>query len=102
MGWARRELRLPSVCPPAPPVLYPNLAELEDYLGLALSGEEIRRNPLPAGSTVGVRAGGSARPARGPPPLVLTGVPPAPHPARGRADVRRAGSIADPRLRRRR
>ncbi|NWR63213.1 SDCB2 protein, partial [Bucorvus abyssinicus] len=34
-----------------PPVLYPNLAELEDYMGLALSSEEIQKNLLPADST---------------------------------------------------
>ncbi|KFM09848.1 Syntenin-2, partial [Aptenodytes forsteri] len=42
----------PSVCPAAPPVLYPNLAELENYMGLALSSEEIQKNLLPEGSTV--------------------------------------------------
>ncbi|XP_019328547.1 PREDICTED: syntenin-2 [Aptenodytes forsteri] len=35
----------------APPVLYPNLAELENYMGLALSSEEIQKNLLPEGST---------------------------------------------------
>ncbi|XP_075577337.1 syntenin-2 isoform X2 [Pelecanus crispus] len=49
----------PSVCPAAPPMLYPNLAELENYMGLALSSEEIQKNLLPEDSTVGVRAGGS-------------------------------------------
>ncbi|NXO29609.1 SDCB2 protein, partial [Cisticola juncidis] len=33
-----------SVCPSEPPVLYPNLAELENYMGLALSSEEIQKN----------------------------------------------------------
>ncbi|NWW69845.1 SDCB2 protein, partial [Climacteris rufus] len=37
-------LRPPSVCPAEPPVLYPNLAELENYMGLALSSEEIQKN----------------------------------------------------------
>ncbi|KAK4812641.1 hypothetical protein QYF61_012151 [Mycteria americana] len=37
----------------APPTLYPNLAELENYMGLALSSEEIQKNLLPEGSTVG-------------------------------------------------
>ncbi|KAM9372090.1 syntenin-2 isoform 1-T1 [Phaethornis superciliosus] len=41
----------PLVCPPAPPVLYPNLAELENYMGLALSSEEIQKNLNPEGST---------------------------------------------------
>ncbi|NXT66737.1 SDCB2 protein, partial [Chaetops frenatus] len=36
------KLRPPSVCPSEPPVLYPNLAELENYMGLALSSEEIQ------------------------------------------------------------
>ncbi|KAM6404426.1 syntenin-2 isoform 3-T3 [Rhynochetos jubatus] len=35
----------------APPLLYPNLAELENYMGLALSSEEIQKNLLPEGST---------------------------------------------------
>ncbi|KAM4650315.1 syntenin-2 isoform 2-T2 [Amazona ochrocephala] len=34
----------------APPGLYPNLAELEDYMGLALSSQEIQKNLLPEGS----------------------------------------------------
>ncbi|NWV62565.1 SDCB2 protein, partial [Malurus elegans] len=38
------KLRPPSVCPSEPPVLYPNLAELENYMGLALSSEEIQKN----------------------------------------------------------
>ncbi|NXJ82835.1 SDCB2 protein, partial [Trogon melanurus] len=45
-----RELPL-LVCPSAPPVLYPNLAELENYMGLALSSEEIQKNLLPESST---------------------------------------------------
>ncbi|XP_009082671.1 PREDICTED: syntenin-2 [Acanthisitta chloris] len=51
-----------SVCPTAPPVLYPNLAELENYMGLALSSEEIQKNLQPEDSTVGVWAGGSPYP----------------------------------------
>ncbi|KAM6120577.1 syntenin-2 [Phoenicopterus ruber ruber] len=43
-----------------PPMLYPNLAELENYMGLALSSEEIQRNLLPEGST-------ALTPARPPP-----------------------------------
>ncbi|XP_042656753.1 syntenin-2 [Tyto alba] len=35
----------------APPVLYPNLAELENYMGLALSSAEIQKNLLPESST---------------------------------------------------
>ncbi|NXF58346.1 SDCB2 protein, partial [Ciccaba nigrolineata] len=35
----------------APPLLYPNLAELENYMGLALSSAEIQKNLLPEGST---------------------------------------------------
>ncbi|NXE82707.1 SDCB2 protein, partial [Cochlearius cochlearius] len=57
VGWGPRELRLPSVCPAAPPVLYPNLAELESYMGLALSSEEIQKNLLPEGSTALTPAG---------------------------------------------
>lgn len=53
------------MCPAAPPVLYPNLAELENYMGLALSSEEIQKNLLPEGSTVGVWAGGSCLPCAG-------------------------------------
>ena len=53
LGWGPRELRLPAVCSAAPPTLYPNLAELENYMGLALSSEEIQKNLLPEGSTVG-------------------------------------------------
>ncbi|KAM6242879.1 syntenin-2 isoform 1-T2 [Spheniscus humboldti] len=41
----------------APPVLYPNLAELENYMGLALSSEEIQKNLLPEGSTALTPAG---------------------------------------------
>ncbi|NXS46050.1 SDCB2 protein, partial [Balaeniceps rex] len=50
-------LRLPLVCPAAPPVLYPNLAELEDYMGLPLSSEEIQKNLLQEGSTALTPAG---------------------------------------------
>ncbi|XP_062484282.1 syntenin-2 [Pezoporus occidentalis] len=45
----------------APPVLYPDLAELENYMGLALCSEEIQKNLLPEGS-------GSALTPSGPPP----------------------------------
>lgn len=68
MGWGPRKLRPPSLCPAAPPVLYPNLAELENYMGLALSSEEIQKNLSPEGSTVGVRAGSSRLPRAGLPP----------------------------------
>ncbi|KAH0619298.1 hypothetical protein JD844_019259 [Phrynosoma platyrhinos] len=39
-----------------PPVLYPNLAELNDYMGLSLSSEEVQKNLglVPAGSSVSV------------------------------------------------
>ncbi|XP_042688349.1 syntenin-2 isoform X1 [Centrocercus urophasianus] len=40
-----------SIVPSAPPALYPNLAELEDYMGLALSSEEIQKNLFPDNST---------------------------------------------------
>ncbi|XP_032054452.1 syntenin-2 [Aythya fuligula] len=46
-------LQPPSLCPTAPPMLYPNLAELEDYMGLALSSEEIQKKLFPDSSTVG-------------------------------------------------
>ncbi|XP_040465324.1 syntenin-2 [Falco naumanni] len=42
-----------------PPVLYPNLAELENYMGLALSSEEIQKNLLPESSTALTPAGPS-------------------------------------------
>ncbi|NXO06247.1 SDCB2 protein, partial [Oriolus oriolus] len=41
-----------TVCPSEPPVLYPNLAELENYMGLALSSEEIQKNLGTEDSTV--------------------------------------------------
>ncbi|XP_049673432.1 syntenin-2 [Accipiter gentilis] len=41
----------------APPMLYPNLAELENYMGLALSSEEIQKNLLPESSTALTPAG---------------------------------------------
>ncbi|NWU70962.1 SDCB2 protein, partial [Pterocles burchelli] len=59
------ELSPPSVCPAAPPLLYPNLAELENYMGLALSSEEIQKNLLPDTSTALTPAG--------PPPGQLRG-----------------------------
>ncbi|XP_065610437.1 syntenin-2 [Cyrtonyx montezumae] len=40
-----------STVPSAPPMLYPNLAELEDYMGLSLSSEEIQKNLFPDSST---------------------------------------------------
>ncbi|KAK2520734.1 Sdcbp2 [Columba guinea] len=46
---AAEKPRLPSDT--APPVLYPNLAELENYMGLALSSKELQKNLLPEGST---------------------------------------------------
>lgn len=58
-GLGAQELRAPSVCPSEPPVLYPNLAELENYMGLALSSEEIQKNLSTEDSTVGVWAGSS-------------------------------------------
>jgi len=58
---------VPSVCPAAPPVLYPNLAELESYMGLTLSSEELQKNLLPEGSSVGVRAGSPRLPCAGSP-----------------------------------
>ncbi|XP_061864954.1 syntenin-2 [Colius striatus] len=42
-----------------PPALYPNLAELQNYMGLALSSEEIQKNLLPEGSTALTPAGPS-------------------------------------------
>lgn len=57
VGWGPQELRPSSVCPSEPPALYPNLAELENYMGLALSSEEIQKNLRSEESTVGVWAG---------------------------------------------
>ncbi|NXG16698.1 SDCB2 protein, partial [Grallaria varia] len=48
-----------------PPVLYPNLAELENYMGLTLSSEEIQKNLHPESTTVA-------------PPQALTPVGPSP------------------------
>ncbi|NXS54287.1 SDCB2 protein, partial [Brachypteracias leptosomus] len=42
----------------APPVLYPNLAELENYMGLALSSEEIQKNLLQDGSSTALSPAG--------------------------------------------
>ncbi|NXW54854.1 SDCB2 protein, partial [Eurystomus gularis] len=42
----------------APPVLYPNLAELENYMGLALSSEEIQKNLLQESSTTALSPAG--------------------------------------------
>ncbi|NXP41604.1 SDCB2 protein, partial [Leiothrix lutea] len=63
-GWSQ-ELRPSLVCPSEPPVLYPNLAELENYMGLALSSEEIQKNLHTEDSTVA-------------PPQALTPVGPSP------------------------
>lgn len=79
VGWGPQELRPPSVCPPEPPVLYPNLAELENYMGLALSSEEIQKNLRTEDSTVGVWAGSD--PCRTWAPHAMMGVPLVPHPA---------------------
>ncbi|NXE68593.1 SDCB2 protein, partial [Calcarius ornatus] len=49
----------PLVCPSEPPVLYPNLAELENYMGLALSSEEIQKNLGTEDSTALTPAGPS-------------------------------------------
>lgn len=54
---------LPSV--PFPSVLYPSLAELENYMGLSLSSQEVQQNLLqiPEGASVGIcllRAMGTA------------------------------------------
>uniref|UniRef100_A0A8C3DPI7 Syndecan binding protein 2 n=1 Tax=Corvus moneduloides TaxID=1196302 RepID=A0A8C3DPI7_CORMO len=57
VGWGPQELRPPSVCPSEPPVLYPNLAELENYMGLALSSEEIQKNLHTEDSTALTPAG---------------------------------------------
>ncbi|XP_065706237.1 syntenin-2 isoform X1 [Patagioenas fasciata] len=46
---AAEKPKLPSDT--APPVLYPNLAELENYMGLSLSSKELQKNLLPEGST---------------------------------------------------
>ncbi|XP_048818761.1 syntenin-2 [Lagopus muta] len=40
-----------STVPSAPPMLYPNLAELENYMGLVLSSEEIQKSLFPDNST---------------------------------------------------
>ncbi|XP_068272405.1 syntenin-2 [Nyctibius grandis] len=48
----------PKLVPSAePPVLYPSLAELENYMGLALTSEEIQKNLPPEGSTALTPAG---------------------------------------------
>ncbi|NWX00109.1 SDCB2 protein, partial [Caloenas nicobarica] len=46
---AAEKPKLPSNT--VPPVLYPNLAELENYMGLALSSKELQENLIPEGST---------------------------------------------------
>lgn len=45
---------LPSL--PFPSVLYPSLAELENYMGLSLSSQEVQQNLLqiPEGASVGI------------------------------------------------
>uniref|UniRef100_A0A8C5U2H2 Syndecan binding protein 2 n=1 Tax=Malurus cyaneus samueli TaxID=2593467 RepID=A0A8C5U2H2_9PASS len=53
--WGPQKLRPPSVCPLEPPVLYPNLAELENYMGLALTPA----GPLP-GQLIAPLSGNSA------------------------------------------
>ncbi|XP_064377749.1 syntenin-2 [Dromaius novaehollandiae] len=42
---------------PTAPALYPDLAALEDYMGLSLASEEIQKNLVPAGSAALVAAG---------------------------------------------
>lgn len=59
-------------------MLYPNLAELENYMGLALSSEEIQKNLGTEDSTVGVWAESSLPPVA---PHAIMGVPLVPHPA---------------------
>uniref|UniRef100_A0A8B9S493 Syndecan binding protein 2 n=1 Tax=Apteryx owenii TaxID=8824 RepID=A0A8B9S493_APTOW len=46
-----------SPCPAAAPALYPDLAALEDYMGLSLASEDIQKNLVPAGSAALVPAG---------------------------------------------
>ncbi|KAF7248483.1 Syntenin-2 [Varanus komodoensis] len=47
--------------PAEPPVLYPDLADLNDYMGLSLSSEEVRKNlALAPASSHAVAAAGSA------------------------------------------
>lgn len=78
VNWGPPPLKPPSLCPTAPPMLYPNLAELEDYMGLALSSEEIQKKLFPDSSTVGVRAGAPTCWVPGPPQTQQTppgGVP---------------------------
>uniref|UniRef100_G1Q8T6 Syndecan binding protein 2 n=1 Tax=Myotis lucifugus TaxID=59463 RepID=G1Q8T6_MYOLU len=45
---------------PQPPVLYPNLAELENYMGLSLSSQEVQQNlpQSPDGTSVGTVVSG--------------------------------------------
>lgn len=85
VGWEPQALRPLLVCPAVPPVLYPNLAELENYMGLALSSKELQKNLIPEGSTVGVGAGGSPT-LCGSPCHSISGrrVPLGPHPAQER------------------
>lgn len=81
VGWGgewSQELRPPLVCLSEPPVLYPNLAELENYMGLALSSEEIQKNLHAEDSTVGVWAGS---PLPHVAPHAIMGVLLVPHPA---------------------
>lgn len=93
VGWELQELRPPLVCPSEPPVLYPNLAELENYMGLALSSEEIQKNLHTEDSTVGVWAGSSLPHVA---PHATMRVPLVPHPAWERAEVHRAVSPLTP------
>lgn len=54
---------------PFPSVLYPNLAELENYMGLSLSSQEVQQSlpQTPEGASVGI----CLLPDAGPPSLVL-------------------------------
>ncbi|KAI6073997.1 Syndecan binding protein 2 [Aix galericulata] len=84
--------------PSAPPMLYPNLAELEDYMGLALSSEEIQKKLFPDSSTVGVRAGAPTCRVLGPPKHSkhLPGGPipqPRPAPGQGHGALTPAGPL---------
>lgn len=92
-----RQVR-PSPCPavipfffllPFPSVLYPNLAELENYMGLSLSSQEVQQN-LPQileGASVGIHlltGVGTAVPAPPPWSCHANGLEsPLPQPARG-------------------
>uniref|UniRef100_A0A8B9NXR3 Syndecan binding protein 2 n=1 Tax=Apteryx owenii TaxID=8824 RepID=A0A8B9NXR3_APTOW len=49
-----------SPCPAAAPALYPDLAALEDYMGLSLASEDIQKNLVPAGSAQALVPAGPA------------------------------------------